>query len=926
MNRFEGICFKGTFRSYQQRVLDNAKRYLEDGKVHIVAAAGSGKSVLGLELIRRIGEPCLILCLSPAICDRWGRQLQELFLEDGRQPDKLFSTNLYEPKLINAMTYEALYRAMEHIPGVAGGEVNYANLDLMRILKKHGIKTICLDEAHHLKPEWQKSLERVLGRLGKQAVRISLTSIPPYDAQEEEWNKILSMCGEVDEEIFLPELMVQGDICPHQDYIYFNYPTPEEEKAFQEHREQVKLALAEVGKLECIQKTADYLIQLNPRRDYVQKMLKQFPHEIEALLVLLRYYGKLLNLNMSWKKKLLGDKSLPKPDDIYFQRALKFLLAEGTRFCAAEYIGELQRLLKKHQLYKNQKVTFEAPEKIREKVITSLGKLQSIGEIALHEYRCLGADLRMLILTDYNRGTRENLQKIGTDEPYTDISVVSIFETLRRMDDTLNVGVLSGSLIILPRELVSAGTMVSVEPLEGTRYAKVEMYGSRQESLDLVNQLFREGKIQVLVAAKALLEEGWKEPYLNALIMACFIDTLHFSNQVRGQVIGTNPEAPDKTVNIWHLVTLEPEPAEERSPLERLAEVPKEEVSRLISRDYELIKQRFALFMGPNYTTGEIQSGIGRLTLIHPPFGKEDVSQINRDMLQLASDRNKMCKLWKKQLATHSIAVVKETVLPQVKCNTFSGYLRKSIRKTAFIAGGLFLLLLVLIAIPVIGYYLGMFAFSMLCTLFVGFIAVIPFQGIYSKKFNLPIVQKICRRMLIRGSGAGSVDILGGILQKTLEDCKLIAPGTTLLVDKGSLKDKRIRVQLRDASMHDQNVFNSALREMLSPITNPRFLLVPKNAKPEDKALYSLAGPSIIGDNSEYVRILKKHLVKSLCFWDIAYTDNPEGRTLLESCRKTDTLKQREMQPAQLTMADTNYVVVKEAKRLLLEDKGKKNI
>lgn len=920
MNQFEGICFKGTFRSYQQRVLDHTETYLEDGKVHIVAAPGSGKSVLGLELIRKIGEPCLILALTPAIRDRWGLRLKELFLEEESQFEQLFSTNLYQPRLINAITYEALYRAMEHIPGMADGEINYSSMDLMRTLKKHGIKTICLDEAHHLKPEWQKSLEKVLNRLGKEAVKISLTSIQPYDAGEEELATILRLCGEVDDEIFLPELMKQGAICPHQDYVYFNYPTCQEEKAFQEHGKQVRLALEEVGKLECIQKVADYIVELNPRYDYVQKVIRQFPDELEALLVLLRYYGKIPDVDFT-AGKLTGGKKLPKPDNQYFQRALKFLLEEGTRFCAAEYIGELKRMLKKHQLYQNQKVSFEVPEEIQQELITSVGKLKSIEEIALHEYGSLGEDLRMLILTDYNRSTRENMNKIGTDEPYGDINVVSIFETLRRADDTLDVGVLSGSLIILPMELVSAGTMVNVEPLEGTRYAKVEIYGSRQDGMDLVNGLFREGKLQILVAGKALLDEGWKEPYINSLIMACFIDIFPVFNQIRGQVISSNPADPDKTVNIWHLATLLPEETEKESPLERLAEVKKEEITQIISCDYEGIKQRFELFMAPNYTTGEIQSGIDRLTLIRPPFDREAIFQINRDMLKLASDRNKMRKLWEKQMVTNSLCVVKETILPVEKCRAFSGYLKRKSMENVGMAGGLLLVLIAIIVLPLVGYNLGITGTATICVMFMSALTVIPFQITYRKKLNLPISSKILGRMLLRGSNAGSIDILGKILQKTLEDCKLIAPGATLLVYKGNISDKRIRVQLQGATMHDQNVFNQAMGEMLSPILKPRYLLVPEKAKKREMPLCSLAGPSVIGQKPEYVRVLKRHLAESLCFWDIVYTDNPEGKVLLENCRKAEGMKKRHEQTQLLPVADTNYVVVKGENRKLLEEK-----
>ena len=65
MSLYEGVAFKGTLRDYQQRILDNAGQYIAEGKLNIIAPPGSGKTILGLELIRRIGEPCLII--SPKV-------------------------------------------------------------------------------------------------------------------------------------------------------------------------------------------------------------------------------------------------------------------------------------------------------------------------------------------------------------------------------------------------------------------------------------------------------------------------------------------------------------------------------------------------------------------------------------------------------------------------------------------------------------------------------------------------------------------------------------------------------------------------------------------------------------------------------------------------------------------------------------------
>ena len=49
-----GLKFNGTWRNYQKQVLDNFQEYQADGHVHLVAAPGSGKTTIGIELIARL--------------------------------------------------------------------------------------------------------------------------------------------------------------------------------------------------------------------------------------------------------------------------------------------------------------------------------------------------------------------------------------------------------------------------------------------------------------------------------------------------------------------------------------------------------------------------------------------------------------------------------------------------------------------------------------------------------------------------------------------------------------------------------------------------------------------------------------------------------------------------------------------------------
>lgn len=224
MNIYDGVLeFKGKWRSYQERVLHHAEEYLSDNKVHIVAAPGSGKTTLGIELIRRLGNPCLILAPSITIRQQWLSRMEEGFLAEGEDAKEWFSNDIRNAKPITAITYQALYSCMKQYVGRLeyaedeGEEdtvemVDYSDLDIYQIIRKAQIRTLCLDEAHHLRSEWWKSLEAFLNHLPDVKL-VSLTATPPYDSTPAQWKRYIDLCGPIDEEIFTPELVKEGSLC-----------------------------------------------------------------------------------------------------------------------------------------------------------------------------------------------------------------------------------------------------------------------------------------------------------------------------------------------------------------------------------------------------------------------------------------------------------------------------------------------------------------------------------------------------------------------------------------------------------------------------------------------------------------------------------------------------------------------------------------
>ena len=76
-NITEKLEFKGNWRIYQQRVLEELEMHFSDKKLHVVAAPGAGKTTLGIEVVRRLGNATLILSPTIVIKNQWKYRILE---------------------------------------------------------------------------------------------------------------------------------------------------------------------------------------------------------------------------------------------------------------------------------------------------------------------------------------------------------------------------------------------------------------------------------------------------------------------------------------------------------------------------------------------------------------------------------------------------------------------------------------------------------------------------------------------------------------------------------------------------------------------------------------------------------------------------------------------------------------------------------
>ena len=854
MGVFEKVSFKGEFRDYQKRVLDNCTEYLKDGKINIVAAPGSGKTVLGLELIRRIGEGCIIFSPTTAIRQQWGERFKALFLEDEEEFSDLFSYDLHKVKPIISITYQALYSAIDKASLSDDDDVDCSDIELFTLMRESGIKTVCLDEAHHLKNEWQKALEKFVSSLDKDIKVISLTATPPYDSDGNEWKRYTDVCGEIDEEIFVPELVSHNTLCPHQDYVYFNYPTLSEISNFIEYRASAEKALSNLSTLPIFERVSEIL---NNTDDY-EELFSAVKENI-ALITLLHSFG--YSINRKVIRRLTVGRGLPRFDMKYAERAIQYLI--DSSLLSDSEKEDIISILKDNSVYERKKVSLVLSERLRRTLISSVGKLESIRHIVKSEIDSMGERLRMLVLTDYIK--KENLMKIKDGAEFTSVNLVSIFETIRRECPEAKIGVLSGSLIILPKSINLDGIKHKATEIEGTDYSTVEFSGSNHLAVDFVGGLFERGEINILVGTKSLLGEGWDSPCINSLILASFVGSFVLSNQMRGRAIRIDKNDPEKCSNIWHLVTVEPEYLVKEKITEAAEELLYQDNDTLSSYDFEVLRRRFESFMGPRYDNGEIESGIDRITLIKPPYNKSGIEKINSDMLEMAKKRENVKSSWQNQLSNKKFAVEIENRVEK----------EKRVPQFVFINFALISLLAVVEG-------------AVLNSMISSIVGVNPSMVLPALILMIPItfvLIYVFKRMILNITPMRHINTLGVAVYRTLSECGLISPGAKVRTNTDRTKIF-ISLYLRGASVHDQNIFNTAMTEMLSPIENPRYILIGKTIFNTYDYSLSFACPTVIGKNREYVDILADKLSESTARFEPVFAHREGGRKLILKCRK----------------------------------------
>jgi superfamily II DNA or RNA helicase len=280
---FAGLALRGALRPYQRMALEafEADRAAGRRSTHLVAPPGSGKTVVGLEIVRRLGQPALVLAPTATIAVQWAEKLV-LFTDRPAEyagpsgPLHVFTYQsvcqtadpggalrtaacerlVAERASATGATIEQVRQEVEGFAGaarerferdvaaevarlkrgVARGEDLGVALDALvapaareRIgeLVAGGVGTLVLDECHHLASLWGYLVRAVIAALGDISV-VGLTATPPSELTGPEAALYGELLGPVDFQIPTPAVVRDGHLAPYQELAYFTTPLASE--------------------------------------------------------------------------------------------------------------------------------------------------------------------------------------------------------------------------------------------------------------------------------------------------------------------------------------------------------------------------------------------------------------------------------------------------------------------------------------------------------------------------------------------------------------------------------------------------------------------------------------------------------------------------------------------------------------------------
>ncbi|MCW2757887.1 MAG: box helicase [Nocardioidaceae bacterium] len=607
----------------------------------VVLPPGAGKTLLGLEAVRRLvaaGDVGRGVVLGPntAIQGQWVAQAAQLGLEAGTDRD-LGAT-------LTALTYQSLavFDADDEVDEDGGAQsgliegLHDNGKALVARLEAAGPILLVLDECHHLLEVWGRLLAELLTELPEARV-LGLTATPPDAMTVDQAALVAELFGTPVFEASIPAVVREGDLAPFAELVWLTEPTASERDWLAEGAERFTELTTDLT--DPTFGDPAFLPWLDQR--FVTRagdapswaaMLREQPDLCAAALRM--HHVGLLALPPGARMDE-EHRRAPSADD--WMLLVDDWLARQTGDDAV--VTDVRRALPAVGFVLTRHGIRRGRTPVDRVLARSESKTTAAVQIVENEIGELGDGARVLLLCDHEVAGATlpaDLTGVIAQQAGSARAVLAALLSSTTADDAVLVTgkTVAGSVDTLAA-LIAHIALTDPDLAAGLAVVPGELptIQGRWESrtwVGYVTRFFEEGGCHVLVGTRGLLGEGWDARRVTGLVDLTSVTTSTAVVQTRGRALRTDPLWPEKVALNWSVVCV-------------AADHPRGD------NDWQRLVRKHQGFFGVD-ADGDVVDGVGHLDAQFSPFEAppaSDFAAIDARMLVRAQDRGVVRDRWR---------------------------------------------------------------------------------------------------------------------------------------------------------------------------------------------------------------------------------------------------------------------------------------
>ena len=545
-----------------------------------------------------------------------------------------------------------------------------SSLKALERLKDNQVGLVILDECHHLQGHWGRVMAAVNERLGDPII-LGLTATPPdpKKAGPIDIARYREYFGPVDYEVPVPAVVKDGFLAPYQDLAYMVRPLGEELEfiadaslALDELVEELcNPPLDEDGKPER-ESMIDFTKRMISTRDFVMGKAETW-EEYEERAPKFAISSRLFLMDqeeplpegvpvLMVDAGLLGDKAVYWADQLHrVGPALSWYCRHSLRRSDNPKDHDLgDKAIRRLRLLGTQITetgTMACASPVSRVLAYSRAKARALIPILTAEQKHLGDSIRAVVLCDFEKSSAVTAELEHLLDEESGGAIAAFRELLTdEATDKLDPVLLTGSSVLVDDDLKDTFESAARHWLASNKYS-VDFVWEEKEGfyhllakggdwcprvwIAMITDLFQKGITRCLVGTRGLLGEGWDANRINVLIDLTSVTTSMTINQLRGRSFRLDPKDPNKVANNWDVICIAPE---FKKGLD----------------DYKRFLKKHQHLFGVT-DDGAIEKGEGHVhaafTAIKPDGVEETMVEINKNMLERVTQRERFRKLWR---------------------------------------------------------------------------------------------------------------------------------------------------------------------------------------------------------------------------------------------------------------------------------------